>query len=102
MDGWIDARTDGWRHKQLQHMQVLDVAVKTNPGRTRMKIHSRIDTVSLANSWLLTGVPTCPASYLFIGHFMRDRRDAAKFGALTDKTTGGRKLFLSASQRLTE
>lgn len=40
---------------------------------------------SVANSWLLTGVSACPALYHFIGHFMRDCHDVAKFGAPTDK-----------------
>lgn len=36
-------------------------------------------------SWQLTGVTTCPVLYLFIGHFMLNCHDAAKFGTPTDK-----------------
>lgn len=71
MDGRM-GDLDGWR--QTDDIEGLDVAVKTT-----LEIHT--DT----NSWRLTGVSTCPASYLFIGHFMRDCHDAAKFGAQTDK-----------------
>lgn len=46
-----------------------------------------------------------PALYLFIGHFMRDRHETAKFGAPTDKqqeeesceSEGGRTEMLSAA-----
>lgn len=55
---------------------------------TNENTQSHRHTVSLANIWLLTGVPTHPALYLFIGHFMLDSRDAAKFGAPTDKQQG--------------
>lgn len=84
---------DGWRHKEFEDMQVLSVAVKTTLRQTRVKIHRHTDTVSRTNSWALTEVSTCPVLYFFIGHFMHDRRDAAKFGAPTDKQQGKESCF---------
>lgn len=57
--------------------------------------HSCRDSVE--NTWVLTGVPTCPAPLLFIGQSMRDRHNAAELG-----TTSKKKLFLSTSHKLTE
>lgn len=73
---------DGWRHKKS--LQVLDGAVITTLRKTQMETQ----TLGVANSWLLTEVSTCPGPRLFIGHFMRDRRDAAKFEAPRDEQQG--------------
>lgn len=83
----------GRRYKEFEDMQALNVAVKTTLRRTRRKVHRQIETVGLANSWVLTEVSTCPTSYLLIGQFMHDRRDAAKFGAPTDKQQGKESCF---------
>lgn len=104
MDGWIDRQMTAWmaRWMHKQNIRALDVTVKTNPRRTPMKTHSHIDTVGPANIWLLTGVPARPASYLFIGHFMRDSCYAAKFGAPTNKQQGRESCFCQQVRELTE
>lgn len=89
----MTARMDKWMQKQNTYFCLMLVS-KQIWDEHHWK-HSCRD--SIENTWVLTGVPTCPAPLPFIGQSMHDRHDAAELGMTSKK-----KLFLSTRHKLTE